>query len=162
VNEGRIVGSIRPAEEDGAPPVFAILRRERNDFAYLHQTEEEIAPCKHDTGTFVLNEKWSTISCSVCKEKLDPFCVLMRHAEWGERLESQRKEIVQAERNRWTEELRRLRTLRGITPEESRALLDVIQSAYSKAPGDLKSLARQTERALSQRRMNRPRRARPA
>ena len=152
MNEGRIVGIIRPADEEGAPPVFEVLRRDRYE-----READKSEECDHKGGTYFLDEKWNTVRCSLCNQKLDPFCVLVRYAEWGSRLESKRRECEDAIRGRWIEELRRVRGLKGITEDERAAVTKALMYAHNAKPEDLKALAVQTDRAIKSRRTQRTR-----
>lgn len=82
-DESKVIGSIDLAPEPGERPLFTILR---NDKPW-----EPLPGCAH--GSFELNTEWLTITCGKCREKIEPFAVLMAYATWYEKIEARSRSL---------------------------------------------------------------------
>lgn len=123
---GRVVGVIEPNPNPGsAGPIFRrIGKHERN-------VDPAIRPCAHTP--ILLDDKWAAVYCGECKEKLDPYSVLSRYAEWYEYLTRKQHQVEEAERSLLRENLRRHRKIRGTHPTD-RGLIDGMLSRPQTTP----------------------------
>jgi hypothetical protein len=144
MSEG-VVGRILPSN-NGGKPFFEIIRRDEDKWK---APPESVRACNH--GPFVLDMKWSTVTCKKCEEKLDAFAVVAAFAEWeGEwrRIEGN------AERARcqlWVDELRRLRKLRGATDEEVAEIERTLNQSHAMKSSELVEIGDRVRNAISDR-----------
>jgi hypothetical protein len=106
-----VIGEIVPPDDENEPPSFRIIK---HDFD-VQRAGPGVRPCSH--GPFVLDEKWSTVTCGKCGQHVPPFNVLLRWAEWDEMAKRRRMGFEDAEKRLHREELRRLSKLRVATDE---------------------------------------------
>ena len=137
---GGIVGTIRPSP-DGDSPVFEIVRKDR--------TDEDVRPCEH--SAFKLDERWGTVACGKCKERVDPFAALLRFAEWWEALEHRRRAVQDAEKRLLRVELQRLKRMRDTTPDEVAEIEAAMARYWSTPVADLREIERRIRRAARER-----------
>lgn len=114
---GYIAGIIRPSDNPDEPPTFQIVSR------LDVRVDEKVRPCEH--RSFIMDEKWKTVTCESCKERVDPFAVLLSFATWYKSIDHKRKIQEEAERSMLATEARALLKRRGLTPEETEALTKV-------------------------------------
>lgn len=139
--EGFVMAVIIPGPE-GESPTFKILRD--------HQRDENIRPCDH--RSFVLDEKWMTVTCGECGDRVDAFAALMKYADWWQKMESRRAQMEEAEKNMLRESLRRLSRLRAATEEERDEIARVIGWAGDSKPvAELREVERRIDRAIRER-----------
>lgn len=138
--DGQVIGTIEPAAEPGEPPLFRIIRE------YERQPSE---PSECDHPAFTLDEKWATVTCSKCNERLDPFAVLRNYANWWERIENRRQMYVETHKKLIVDELRRLRRSVSATDEHVarvdelisvrwRLKLDELHAGYVEVAAEIK------------------------
>jgi hypothetical protein len=111
---GYIAGIIKPSDSPDEPPTFQIVERR------TISVDPDVRPCEH--RRFLLDEKWKTVTCEACKERVDPFAALMSFATWYKDLEHKRQMQEEAERNLHRAHARQVAARKGLTPEESAAL----------------------------------------
>lgn len=110
----------------------------------LRDAPPDTRPCDH--GRFVLDDEWLTVTCGECGERLDPYAVLRRHAVWWEEFAHREARAEEAEKRFHVEELRRLRRLRGTSPEDVAAIDAALGQAWRHSAHDLAALSRRIER----------------
>jgi hypothetical protein len=146
-----LVGAIRPSP-DGEKPLFRVVRREAR-----MQWEEDAAgvrPCDHPN--YILDEKWQSVTCGECRERLDAFAVLLTHAEYTIRMKHERQRAEYAERDLQVAELRRLSRLRSLTPDESAEIEKaLVRSRFiggdSLSLSELREISHRVRRQISER-----------
>lgn len=139
---GRIVGEIIP-QPDGGGPVFRIVNRES------HNAGPNIRPCDH--SEFVLDEKWATVTCGKCGERVDAFSALLVFAKWEERWRHQEQMAKEAEKRIHVAELRRLSRLRSVTPDEREEIERLLSRHWSLDPTTLRDAYRKISRNARER-----------
>jgi hypothetical protein len=123
-----IVGIIEPGDDGGAA-TFRIIRRiggARGEQHELGSDDAGVRPCAHPR--FILDERWSTVTCGECKQVVDAFSALMRYAEWSEQWRRDRGLAEAAEQRLQITVLRSLARKRCFTDEERRELNGAIQN----------------------------------
>lgn len=145
----RIVGQIEPGK-DGDRATFKIIRNLGPD--------RERSGCEH--GRFVLDERWATVTCGQCNERVDPFAALMRFAEWWQELQRHRRSMEEAEKRLLGESLRRLRRLRDITDTEKQEVDAMLDHWWQATTDAARSLERRVSAAISERKWEKRRRRR--
>lgn len=141
---GTIAGTIEP-NPNGGKPIFRIIRKYSNpDAASIELGHEDagVRPCAHPS--FILDERWATVTCAECKERVDAFSALIRYAEWWEQFQHRRAMHEQAERSLHHTRLRTLARHRCFSDAEQAEMLDATQSGRLGLP-ELRELVRRME-----------------
>jgi hypothetical protein len=146
---GEIVGQIRPGFDGGAP-LFKIIRRRDVLTGYGSEGNENVRPCDH--ASFILDEKFATVTCGECKTQVDAFSVLMWYAEWGEKWKMHRLMSERAEKDVYVALLRQMSKRVALTDDERKEVKTAIRDSYRIPINDLKILERKISNVLSNRR----------
>lgn len=144
----KIIAEIRPSEERPDGPPLKIIRRSHSA-KYEMPVDKAVRACQH--GKFTLDEKWKTVTCGLCGDKVDPFSVLAYVACWREDFERQRELVTEAEKSLHIEELRRLRKLRGITVTEAKEIDAALSDRWALEAKQLGEVSHRIENALKER-----------
>jgi len=139
---GFVAGMIFPTPA-GSKPLFKIIRDHE-------RPPEKIRPCDHPN--FVLDQKWATITCGECGQKLDPFSVMMCYAEWWNEMQRHSSHMKEAEKQLHIAELRRLRKLRDTTPDEVAEIEKAMADRWSLTLEEAKEIRDRLEKTSNQRR----------
>lgn len=105
--------------------MFRIVRR--HDPVGGRGVGPNVRPCEHPH--FVLDEKFSTVTCEKCGERLQPFDILLQHAEYWERMLRDRDAAYEAHERLLVEQMRRLIALKSVSAEERSALEAAVRRA---------------------------------
>jgi hypothetical protein len=129
MTDGIVVGEIHLAP-DGKTPLF---RRIRHDYEAGTETGKVARPCDH--GAFLLDEKWSSVTCGLCRKEVPAFDALMTLVAHWDRLKSDAAHRERATADLHRAELRRLARLRIFDDAE--------RAEIAKAIKDFRATARQ-------------------
>jgi hypothetical protein len=143
--EGELVGQIRPAPDDGKPLFRVIGRRDR----VSKEGDENVRPCDHHG--FILDRKWSTVTCEKCRQTISAFDAIMRYVEWCERLKSEQRWLEMWTRRYHVARLKDMQDRRALTDAERAEISDVIQREHKFPVDEIERLADRIRKALSQR-----------
>lgn len=136
-----VVAEIAPGPE-GGPPLFKILRHDYE----VQEAGPNVRPCPHPS--FVLDQKWATVTCAECRERVDSFAALMRYAEWMERFKSRQAMAEDAEKRMHVAHLRALRRRRALTDEQRAEIDTALAREWKLSSVELEALSRRMERAV--------------
>jgi hypothetical protein len=141
---GYIAGIIQPSDNPDEAPTFQIVSR------LDVRVDADVRPCEH--RKFILDEKWKTVTCEACKDRVDPFAALLSFATWYKQLEHKRQMQEHAEANLLRQTAAALRRRRGLTDEE-KADLDKVK-AHEMPLAEMRQAVKRIERALNHRKYN--------
>ncbi len=141
-NEGRIVGIIHQVKDDAEKPEFEIIRRDES----WKQPPENVRACQH--GKFILDEKWATVACGRCGEKVDAFSALMYYAQNHEAINRHYDRMVAAETALHKEELKRLSRLRDATEEHRQEIGRLTGWSFRGGVNELRDAVRRIRREI--------------
>lgn len=117
--EAAIAGEIGPEGRSR----FRIVRQHQS-----YQIGANVRPCEH--RHVVLDERFSTVTCEKCGERLQAFDILLRSAEWWEELLRTRDNAARAEERLAVAEMRRLAALRYVSDDERAELEAAIARSH--------------------------------
>lgn len=137
-DETRVVGEIRPG--DDGKPMWRVVRNEWE----LRDAPANTRPCPHEHIT--IDEKFQTVTCSKCNERIEPFVALKLITNWGDNIERHRISALQAERSLHRAELKRLRGLKACTSEQAREIDEMLRTEGKHTPGAMRQLASKVKR----------------
>lgn len=158
-DDGRLVGRIFEAASEQEPPTFEVIRGSP-------YTDEKDEGCAHNQ--FALNERWRKVTCGKCGDVLDAFAVLMRYAEWSQRVKRKKDDAEWAEMKLLRQEMRRLKRLVDVTDDEVGELEACIDRSHTfgkdgpVALDEARKLTRRVERAVRERKLAKKRAKREA
>jgi hypothetical protein len=127
MTDGIVIGEIHLAP-DGKTPLF---RRIRHDYEAGTEVGKIARPCDH--GAFLLDEKWSSVTCGKCNVVVPAFDALMTLVAHWDRLKADaaQRERATADLNR--AELRRLERLRCFDDAERAEITKAIRDRSATA-----------------------------
>lgn len=140
---GLVVGIIHHAKDDTEKPEFEIIRRDG------YQSFTNPRPCEH--GKFILDEKWASVTCGKCKERIDPFAALMHYAANFQAIERRHVQMVEAEKSNHFSELKRLSRLRDATEDERDEIAKLTGWSFDGTVEDLRVATNGIRRAIDER-----------
>ncbi|MBA2670572.1 MAG: hypothetical protein H0U67_09390 [Gemmatimonadetes bacterium] len=143
-DNGMVVGVIHPAKSETERPEFEIIRRDG-----WRDPGAEVRPCEH--AKFILDERWSTVTCGKCKERVDPFSAIMYYAEKYQEIRRRHDWMVEAEKSLHTAELKRLSRLRDATEEERYEIARLTGWSFKGGVEDLREAADRIRRTIGER-----------
>lgn len=108
----RLVLHEQRLEDENEGPVFKIVRGPLG----LLNDNVGVRPCDHHS--FILDDKWNTVTCSECKAKVDPYSALRAYASWYEKLQRKRENAEHAEWSLLAKSIREMLKRRCFTDEE--------------------------------------------
>lgn len=146
--EGRIVGIIHRVKDETEKPEFEIIRREAMSW---QQPPENVRACQH--GKFILDEKWATVTCGRCGEKVDAFSALMYYALNHQATEQQYDRMVAAEISMHNEELKRLARLRDATEENRKEIERLTGWSFEGGVNELREASSRIRREIYDRKL---------
>lgn len=142
MSERVVLGTIRPGENPGDPPIFTIVR------GGWDAREAGVRPCEHHH--FVLDPQWSTVTCKDCGDKVEPFAALLHYARWFDRFRARAEQAAHAEKRLTVARLRRLRGLRACAEADRAEIETAIREEHRRSPESLATLANRVERATNE------------
>jgi hypothetical protein len=141
---GEIVGTI--SLDDEGKPFFTVVKQ----YAFKSQIGPNVRPCEH--RRFTLDEKWSTVTCQDCGERIDPFAALLYFCERWEDFERKRQQFIEARKRLYIASLQRLRKRVKLTPEERAEVDALLKRQWSATLEELVEVDTRLERRLYERR----------
>lgn len=157
-----IRGYITPAPDDDGAPIFHVI--ERHHDSEVHSIGvPNVRPCDHVSGkvTYILDEKFHTVTCSKCQTPIHAFAVLMLFAEWNRRHQRDRWAAEDAERSLHVANLRRILKLRGLAESEAAEIKKQLMYYGRTKPQALAALASKIEDAIQDRKYEAERKKNP-
>ena len=111
-----VIGTIFPAADAEAPP-FVIRKNDPK------------APVGCDHASYVLHERWQTVTCADCGAELSPFAVLQRYGEFYERVVRERQRLYSTHAGALVEQLRALLPRVALSAADRTRIMKIIDSA---------------------------------
>ncbi|HET7322652.1 MAG TPA: hypothetical protein VFI96_09175 [Longimicrobiaceae bacterium] len=100
----------------------------------------------------MLDDKWNTVTCARCGEKLDPYAALRSYADWWSELELKQTMADRATKDLYAETLRKLARRRAATDEEREEIKNLVAMKWSHDVETLRVATHRIERAINARR----------
>lgn len=124
MSERLVIGEIVPAADEKDRPTFRIIQENQT-----WDIGPNVRPCNH--LHYALDDKWSTVTCEDCGERLTAYSVLRDYARWQEKYKAQAQLAEQAEKRMLVTNLRRLSRLRATTPDERKEIDGLLRRQWS-------------------------------
>jgi hypothetical protein len=139
--KGEIAGRILP-DPKGGKPLFQVMR---GYHAYGSDEMAGVRPCAHPS--YILDPDWMTVTCGECKERLEPFAVLIKYSEWWSEMDHRRDHAEAAAYRLNVAQLRHWSRIGFLTNEEKAEVDQWLKSKlWSWSPAYQKEAEELTER----------------
>lgn len=145
MTDGFVIGRIHPVSSDSDKPEFEIIRRDA-----FREPEKDVRACAH--GKFILDEQWATVTCGLCREKVDPFAALMYYALNYEATRREHQRLIEQEKSTRIAELKRLGRLRDASEENRAEIARLTGWGFGGTVGELREAERRISREINDRR----------
>lgn len=142
-DDGFVAGEIIPNGERH-PARYRIVGRKDD------KPGPNVRACPHPH--LVLDDRWNTVTCDKCGERLDAYAVLRNDAERLSELRFERAMTERAHADFYRDLLRQTSRRRGLTDGERAEATALLQKYPRATSAELKALDRRLERAANERR----------